>query len=232
MPSKPRRSVVRNWRIRFMLASLLLRGPAIADEVPTDLVRRVAIRESETAARSKAITLTASPSASMKSTSGGATVASIAKYATSSFRRQERTEQMAGKPTGYVDGAQLTDEDFRDIREVQPFLLTKEQAFPLRHQVSRRRKHDGYRVLGPADSSAADVQGSGSSTACFGSRKKDYSIIRSEGVAVPQIQTTKNENLVPAFHDDAEKGGGRFWFPVTTYGDDTLYFRSGPQRIG
>jgi hypothetical protein len=24
---------------------------------------------------------------------------------------------------------------------------------------------------------------------------------------------------------------GGFWFPVTTYADDTLYFRSGPQRI-
>ena len=43
------RSVVRNWRIRFMLASLLCAATAIADEVPADLVRRVAIRESETA---------------------------------------------------------------------------------------------------------------------------------------------------------------------------------------
>ena len=61
--------------------------------------------------------------------------------------------------------------------------------------------------------------------------KKDYSIIRSEGQAVPQIRTTKIENLFPHFTTLRQKVDGNFWFPVTTYGDDTLYFRNGPQRI-
>ena len=61
--------------------------------------------------------------------------------------------------------------------------------------------------------------------------KRDYSIIRSEGQAVPQIRTTKNENLFPHFTTLREKVDGVYWFPITTYGDDTLFFSSGPQRV-
>ena len=61
--------------------------------------------------------------------------------------------------------------------------------------------------------------------------RKDYSIVRSEGQAVPQIRTTKNENLFPHFTTLRRKVDGDFWFPLTTYADDTLYFRTGPQRI-
>ena len=38
--------------------------------------------------------------------------------------------------------------------------------------------------------------------------KKDYSVIRSEGQAVPQIRTLKSENLLCSFHNPASKGGG------------------------
>ena len=59
----------------------------------------------------------------------------------------------------------------------------------------------------------------------------DFSIIRSEGQAVPQIRTLKSENLFPHFTTIRKKTDGDLWFPVTTYADDTLYFRNGPQRI-
>jgi hypothetical protein len=61
--------------------------------------------------------------------------------------------------------------------------------------------------------------------------KKDYSVIRSEGQAVPEIRTLKQENLFPHFTTLRQKVEGGFWFPVTTYGDDTLYFQGGPQRV-
>lgn len=43
--------------------------------------------------------------------------------------QQERTEQVIGKPSDTLNRIKLTDEDFRDIRDVQPFLLTKDQLF-------------------------------------------------------------------------------------------------------
>jgi hypothetical protein len=61
--------------------------------------------------------------------------------------------------------------------------------------------------------------------------KKDYSVIRSEGQAVPQIHTLKNENLFPHFTTLRQQVEGGYWFPVMTYGDDTLYFRGGAQRV-
>jgi len=48
---------------------------------------------------------------------------------------------------------------------------------------------------------------------------------------VPQIHMLKSENLFQHFTTIREKVDGSLWFPVTTYGDDTLYFRGGPQRI-
>ena len=41
----------------------------------------------------------------------------------------QRTEQFVGTPQMRLKHLKLTDEDFRDIREIQPFLLTTDQAF-------------------------------------------------------------------------------------------------------
>ena len=61
--------------------------------------------------------------------------------------------------------------------------------------------------------------------------KNDYSVIRSEGQAVPQIRTLKTENLFPHFTTLRQKVEGAYRFPVLTYGDDTLNFRGGGQRV-
>jgi len=50
--------------------------------------------------------------------------------------------------------------------------------------------------------------------------------VRLEGQAVPQIRTTKTENLFHASPPSATIDR-RHWFPVYTYADDTLQFRTG-----
>ena len=60
-------------------------------------------------------------------------------------------------------------------------------------------------------------------------KQDDFSVVKSEGQAVPQIVTTKKENLFPRFVTVRKLVNG-FWFPTLTYADDTLYFRSQPQR--
>jgi len=54
-------------------------------------------------------------------------------------------------------------------------------------------------------------------------------VMRSEGKAVPEIITAKQENLFPRFVTTRKPVNG-FWFPAVTAADDTLYFRSGPIR--
>jgi hypothetical protein len=62
--------------------------------------------------------------------------------------------------------------------------------------------------------------------------KKDYSIVRTNGKAVPEIRSkVKDENLFPRFTTIWKPIDGQHWFPVYTYADDTLDFRVGPQRI-
>ena len=59
--------------------------------------------------------------------------------------------------------------------------------------------------------------------------KRDYSVVKSEGVAVPQILNRKEENLFPRFTTFREKIG-EHWFPVHTHSNDELAFSSGPIR--
>ncbi len=225
------RSVVRNWRIRFMLASLLCAASSIADEVPADLVRRVAIRETETAQVQSNYTYRQSVSIE-EVDKRGTTVGSYREVRDIIFSpKQERTEQLAGKPIDTLMALKLTDEDFRDIREVQPFLLTKEQAFLYDTKFRGEESMDDIECYVLQIRPRQMLQGQRLFDGMLWVSKKDYSIIRSEGVAVPQIQTTKNENLFPHFTTLRKKVEGDFWFPMTTYGDDTLYFRSGAQRI-
>ena len=56
--------------------------------------------------------------------------------------------------------------------------------------------------------------------------------MRLEGQAVPQIRTTRSENLFPRFTTIRKPVDGKHWFAVYTWADDTLAFRTGPQRIG
>jgi hypothetical protein len=141
----------------------------------------------------------------------------------------ERTEQMVGKPMSNLARLRLTDEDFRDIRDVQPFLFTAEQLWLYETkprgeeaadgvdcwilQVRPRQVHPGQRLF----------------DGMFWVDKRDYSVVKSEGVAVPQILNRKEENLFPHFTTFREKIG-EHWFPVHTFSDDELHFKGGSIR--
>ncbi len=62
-------------------------------------------------------------------------------------------------------------------------------------------------------------------------RESDLAVIRTEGQAVPQIDTMREQNLFPHFTTIRRKVDGQWFFPVETYADDTLFFRDWPQRI-
>ena len=61
--------------------------------------------------------------------------------------------------------------------------------------------------------------------------EEDFSIVRMEGQAVPQMLSREQENLFPRFTTVRRTIDGKHWFPVYTHADDTLDFRTGPQRI-
>ncbi len=143
----------------------------------------------------------------------------------------ERTEQATGKPRKNLVRLGLTEEDFRDIREVQPFLLTSEKLWL--YQI----RYKGEETIDGIDCHVLDVQprqlldGQRLFEGLFWVDKRDFSIIRSFGRAVPQIWSTKGENLFPRFTTVRKKMANGFWFPDQTFADDILPFRGGPIHI-
>lgn len=225
------RSVARNGRIRFILASLLSITAALAADPPANLARRVAQRETQTAQAQSNFTYRQSVTVDEIGKSGGIDGRYNEVRDIIFSPKQERSEQIVGRPFENLKNLRLTEEDFRDLREVQPFLLTEEQMFLYDTRYRGEETMDGVEcyVLKISPRQILDKQRLFEGMLWVS--QKDFSIVRSEGQAVPQIQTTKNENLFPHFTTIREKVDGDFWFPVTTYGDDTLYFRTGPQRI-
>jgi len=227
-----RDSVVRNWRICFILASALSISPlATADDPPPNLTRLIAARETETAQAQSNYTYRQTVTLDELNANGLA-VGTYREVRDIIFSpAQERSEQTVGTPFSTLTHLQMTAEDFRDIRDVQPFLLTKDQAFLYETQFRGEENMDGVDCFVVQIRPRQILDGQRLFDGMLWVSKKDYSVIRSEGQAVPEIRTLKSENLFPHFTTLRQKVEGDFWFPVTTYGDDTLYFRGGAQRV-
>jgi hypothetical protein len=145
----------------------------------------------------------------------------------------ERSEIMVGTPANTLQHLIMTDEDFHDIREIQPFVLTDDRMFIYETKFRGDEPVDG--PDGKIDCWVLQVrprqilEGQRLFDGLLWIKKDDYSVIRSEGQAVPQIHSTKQENLFPRFITVRRLVNG-YWFPTLTSADDTLHFRTGPQR--
>src|SRR5271163_2591588 len=228
-----RGSVVTNWRICYILASALsFSCPArAADDPPANLTRLIAARETDTAQAQGNYTYRQTVTLDELNPNGLA-VGTYREVRDIIFSpAHERSEQMVGKPLRTLTHLKMTDEDFRDIRDVQPFLLTKDQAFLYETHFRGEENMDGVDCFVVQIRPRQILDGQRLFDGMLWVSKKDYSVIRSEGQAVPEIRTLKTENLFPHFTTLRQKVEGDFWFPTVTYGDDALYFRGGAQRV-
>ena len=143
----------------------------------------------------------------------------------------ERAEQFIVRPVNFLKRLILTDEDFRDIREVQPFLFTPEQLWIY------ETRFRGEETIDEVDCYVLQVRprqildGQRLFDGVFWVSKQDSSIVRSEGKAVPEIRRRKSENLFPRFTTLRVPVDGKYWFPAHTHADDLLQFSTGAQRI-
>jgi hypothetical protein len=231
-----RDSVVRNWRICFILASALsfsglAAAPAGTDDAPPNLIRLIAARETETAQAQSNYTYRQTVTLD-ELNPNGLTQGTYREVRDIIFSPEhERSEQMVGKPFRTLTHLKLTDEDFRDMRDVQPFLLTTDQAILYETQFRGEENMDGVDCFVVQIRPRQILDGQRLFEGMLWVSKVDYSVIRSEGQAVPEIRTLKTENLFPHFTTVRQKVEGDFWFPLMTYADDTLHFRGGAQRI-
>jgi len=145
--------------------------------------------------------------------------------------KHERTEDMIGKAEKGLKYLLLTDEDFRDIRDIQPLVLTEDRLWNYQTRFRGEETMDGQDCWVLQVRPRQILQGQRFFDGLIWVDKKEYNIVRMEGQAVPQIRTTKTENLFPRFTTIRQAIDGKHWFPAYTYADDTLEFRAGPQRI-
>jgi hypothetical protein len=217
--------------IRFILAFVLLATPFRAEEPPPDLAQRVALRETEDEKARGEYTYRQTVEVQEVDTRGGA-VGQYHEVRDIIFSpEKERTEKEIGKPYSTLQRLILTPEDFRDIREIQPFLFTADQRPLYETRFRGDETMDGVECWVLQVKPRQILEGQRLFDGMLWVSKKDYATVRTEGQAVPPIITSKSENLFPHFTTIRKPIDGDHWFPVHTYADDLLPFRTGPQRI-
>ncbi len=145
--------------------------------------------------------------------------------------KQIRYEQMVGQPHDTMKRLRLTEEDFADLRNVQPFLLTTDSVGLYEGKYKGEDTMDGEPCFVEFVQPRQILSGQRFFEGTLWVRKSDLAVIRSEGQAVPQIETLSKQNLFPHFTTIRKTVDGQWTFPVETYADDILFFRERQQRI-
>src|SRR5512147_1420522 len=114
---------------RFILALVWLASLAAAQAPPSDLARRVAEREASNEQERQNYTYRQTVVLE-ELTPSGARSGEYREVRDIIFSPEgERTERIDGQPRNLLRSLRMTAEDFRDIREVQPLLLTPERLW-------------------------------------------------------------------------------------------------------
>lgn len=214
-----------------MLALLLLLAPALAADPPLDLLKRVLDRETATEAERSNYAYRQSVRIEELSDLGQRRGEYREVRDVILTPEGKRHEKQVKAPYETLERLKLTEEDFRDIREVQPFLFTRDQLLMYETRYKGEETIGGYPCWVLQVRPRQTLQGQRLFDGIVWVHQADYSVLQMEGKAVPEILNRKEENLFPRFTTVRKLVDGKFWFPDRTLGDDTLPFRSGPLRM-
>ncbi|HWF08168.1 MAG TPA: hypothetical protein VG297_06880 [Bryobacteraceae bacterium] len=211
------------------MIALACLGLARAAEPPADLAKRVAHRESETAEERRHYAYT--QSVLLQELDGrGRQTGEYKEIRDVIFSPTgERTERLTTEPVSRLKNLIMTPEDFADVREIQPFVITEDRLRLYEIEYKGEERADGFDCWVLSVRPRQILSGQRLFDGMVWVKQDDYSVIRGEGKAVPEIVTLKKENLFPRFTTVRMLVNG-FWFPAETLADDTLYFRSAPIR--
>ncbi len=143
----------------------------------------------------------------------------------------KRFEKVTFAPMDTLQRIQMSEQDYDDVRNVQPFVLTTTEL--PKYDVT----YVGRQQVDELSTYVFDVKPKviEKKQRYFQGRvwveDKDLQIVMTDGKAVPDIISKNNENVFPRFRtyrQNIEKG---YWFPVYTRADDYLHFRSGDVHI-
>jgi hypothetical protein len=143
----------------------------------------------------------------------------------------KRYETVTYAPQSTLQRISLSQQDFDDLKNIQPFVLTTTDL--PKYNIT----YVGREQLDDVSTYVFDVA---PKTIEKGQRyfqgrvwvdQKDLDIIKTYGKAVPDILKGKDQNVFPRFETYCENIEGQFWFPTYTHADESLHFKSGDVHI-
>src|ERR1700687_3460563 len=144
--------------------------------------------------------------------------------------RKIKTVVFSPQPT--LQRLMMTQEDFDDIENRLPFVLTSDEIGEYDILYVGQQKQDELSTY-VFDVAPKQIVGK---KRYFQARiwvdDHDFQIVETYGKTVPDIRKKKgNENLFPKFTTWREQIDGQYWFPTYTRAEDTLKFSMGDIKI-
>jgi len=143
----------------------------------------------------------------------------------------ERIEKVVYAPMSTLRHISLSPEDEKDLRSIQPFVLTTDDLYKYNINYQGRQKVDELTTFVFNVSPKTFEKGQRYFEGQIWVDDRDLQIVKSYGKAVPDIRKKGQENLFPRFETYRQQIDGKYWFPTWTGADDTLNFSTGAQRI-
>lgn len=145
-------------------------------------------------------------------------------------RNNERSEVVTWAPVSTLKNLQLTPEDEKDLRDVQPFVLNSENLDDYYIRYLGKQNADEITCYLFAVKPKQMVKGERYFAGLIWVDDKDLQIVKTYGRGVGLLGKHSDQQF-PKFETYRDQVDGRFWFPVFTIAETVLPFSSGPQPI-
>jgi hypothetical protein len=142
----------------------------------------------------------------------------------------KRTERIVRAPVSTIKFVTFSPEDEQDIRSVQPFVLNSKELPKYHVRYLGREKLDEIDTLAFAVKPREMVQGERYFAGIAWVDEQDLQIVKTYGRATGKLKKG-NDQRFPKFETFREQIDGKYWFPVLTRADDTLYFEDSVVRL-
>lgn len=142
----------------------------------------------------------------------------------------KRTEHIVRAPVSTIKFVTFSPEDEQDIRSVQPFVLNSKELPKYHVRYLGREKLDEIDTLAFAVKPKEMVAGERYFSGIAWVDEQDLQIVKTYGRATGKLKKG-NDQRFPKFETFREQIDGKYWFPVLTRADDTLYFEDSVVRL-
>ncbi len=138
-----------------------------------------------------------------------------------------RTERVVRAPLPSLKVIQLTPEDLKDLKDIQPFVLTSDSIDKYYVRYLGKEKLDELNCYAFAVKPKKMEKGERYFSGIVWVDDEDLQVVRTYGRGVG---LANKEQAFPKFETTRSRIDGKYWFPVYTIAEDTLYFPNGDQQ--